>query len=207
MLLLAGLTVAGAASAQTANPYARHPTAPTAATPAKGNAMDDLTPFATDGAKVLESVKGDLTGDGSVGVLLVLDPPQTGNAKLGQGPFRHVVLLTRDGAGKLQKISSNDRTVPCSACGGIAGDPYAYSRIGKGQFTVVLGGGSRERWTDEYTFTYVSAKKDWYSSSVVRRVVDTEADKEAHIALSEKELGTVSFADFDPSRLPEVTLP
>jgi len=25
--------------------------------------------------------------------------------------------------------------------------------------------------------------------------------------LSEKELGTVSFADFDPSRLPEVTLP
>jgi hypothetical protein len=42
---------------------------------------------------------------------------------------------------------------------------------------------------------------------VVRRVVDTETDKEAHIALSEKELGTVSFTDFDPSKLPEVTLP
>lgn len=207
LLQLAYLGVAAAANAQSANPYAKPHFAPTAATPAKGNAMDDLTAFATGGAKVLESVKGDLTGDGRYGVLLVLDPPLTGKETLGQGPSRHVVLLIRDGAGQLQRASSNDRIVPCSLCGGIAGDPYAYSRIGKGQFTVIIGGGSRERWTDEYTFTYVGAKKDWFVSSVVRKVVDTGTDKEKHVDLTAKELGTVSFADFDPGKLAEVTLP
>ncbi|HVI55558.1 MAG TPA: hypothetical protein VM621_10970 [Luteibacter sp.] len=169
--------------------------------------MDDLTALTTGGAKVIESVKGDLTGDGRGGVLLVLDSPLAGQETLGQGRPRNVVLLVRDGTGTFRRVSSNDRIVPCSTCGGLAGDPYAYSRIGKGQFTVVVGGGSRERWTDEYTFTYQDTKRDWFISSVMRRVVDTETDKEKHVDLSAKELGTVPFSDFDPSKLPEVTLP
>jgi hypothetical protein len=207
LLLLANLTLATTIHAQNANPYARHPPAPTAATPAKGNAMDDLTTFATDGAKVLESIKGDLTGDGRSDVLVVLDPPLTGEQKLGEGPGRTVVLWVRDDAGVLHQASANSLVVPCASCGGVAGDPYAYSRIGKGQFTIVIGGGSRERWTDEYTFTYVGAKKDWFISSAVRKVVDTDTDKEKHVDLTAKELGTVSFADFDPGKVPEVTLP
>jgi hypothetical protein len=205
--MLAAVSVVGVAAAQNTNPYARHQAAPTTVTPAEGSPMDDLKPFATDGAKVLEAVKGDLTGDGRGGVLLVLDPPLTGAEKLGQGPGRRVVLLVRDVGGTLRLASSSDHLVPCSQCGGMAGDPYAYSRIGKGQFTVVIGGGSRERWTDEYTFTYAGAKKDWLILSVARKVVDTETDKEKQVTLTDRELGTVSFADFDPSKLPEVTLP
>jgi hypothetical protein len=169
--------------------------------------MDDLTAFATDGAKVLESIRGDLTAEGRSDVLLVLDPPATAAEKLGEGPSRRVVLLVRGAAGQLHKASENDRIVPCSRCGGLAGDPYAYSRIGKGQFTIVIGGGSRERWTDEYTFTYVGAKNDWFVSSVVRKVMDTDTDKEKYVHLTARELGTVSFADFDPGKLPEVALP
>jgi len=169
--------------------------------------MDDLTAFATGGAKVLESVKGDLTGEGRSDVLLVLDPPPTGKENLSQGAARHIVLLVRDEAGQLHQASANIRIVPCSTCGGVTGDPYAYSRISKGKFTIVIGGGSRERWTDEYTFTYVGAKKDWFVSSVTRKVVDTETDKEKHVDLTAQELGTVSFADFDPGKLPDVTLP
>lgn len=207
LLLLASLSLAATINAQNANPYARHPPAPTAATPAKGTAMDDLTAFATGGAKVLESIKGDLTGDGRSDVLLVLDPPLTGKEKLGEGPGRTVVLLVRDDVGLLHKKSANHLIVPCASCGGVTGDPYAYSSISKGQFTIVIGGGSRERWTDEYTFTYVGAKKDWFVSSVVRKVVDTDTDKKKHVDLTAIELGTVSFGDFDPSKLPEVTLP
>lgn len=169
--------------------------------------MDDLTAFATDGTKILESVKGDLTGDGRTDVLLVLDPPLRGTGKLGEGPGRTVALLVRNEAGQLYKATDNSRIVPCATCGGIAGDPYAYSRVGESQFTVVVGGGSRERWTDEYTFTYVGAKKDWFVSSVSRKVIDTDADREKQVHLTTKELGTVSFADFDPGKLPEVTLP
>ncbi|APG04864.1 hypothetical protein BJI69_13820 [Luteibacter rhizovicinus DSM 16549] len=169
--------------------------------------MDELTAFATHGAKLLESVKGDLTGDGQGGALLVLDPPPTVNGEPGQEPFRLVVLLLRDPTGQFKRVSENGRLVPCSRCGGAAGDPYAYSRVGKGQFTVVVGGGSRERWSDEYSFTYQATKRDWFVSSVTRKVFDTETEKEKHIDLTTQELGTISFTDFDPSHLPEVTLP
>lgn len=169
--------------------------------------MDDLTAFATDGEKVLESVKGDLTGHGRADVLLVLDPPHTGKEKLGGGAAREVVLLVRDEAGQLHKATANPRIVPCALCGGVSGDPYAYSRIGKGEFTIVVGGGSRERWSDEYTFVYVSAKKDWFVSSVARKVLDAATDKEKQHDLTPNELGSVSFSDFDPSRLPEATVP
>jgi hypothetical protein len=206
LLLLASLTLATTIYAQNTNPYARRPPAPTAVASAKGNAMDDPTTFATDGAKVLESIKGNLTGDGRSSVLVVLDPPLTGKEKLGEGPGRTVVLWVRDDTGVLHQASANSLIVPCASCGGAAGDPYAYSRIGRGQFTIVIGGGSRERWTDEYTFTYVGAKKDWFISSAVRKVVDTDTDKDKHVNLTARELGTVSFADFDPGKLPEVTL-
>jgi hypothetical protein len=207
LLFFACLYCTATASAQSANPYAMPQGHPAAEPDVKGSSMDDLNAFATDGAKVIESIRGDLTADGRSHVLLVLDPPATGAEKLGEGPSRHVALLVRDAAGQLHKASENDRIVPCSRCGGVAGDPYAYSRIGKGQFTIVIGGGSRERWTDEYTFTYVGAKKDWFVSSVVRKVIDNQTDKEKHVDLTEKELGMVSFADFDPAKLPDVTFP
>lgn len=203
LLALAWMGLAASAHAQSANPYAT----PSAAAAAQGSAMDDLTSFATGGAKVLESIKGDLTGERSADVLLVLDPPLTGKETLGQGAWRDVVLLTRDANGTLHKAASNPRLVPCAQCGGMAGDPYAYSRISKGQFTIVIGGGSRERWTDEYNFTYVGAKKDWFVSTVVRRVADSITGKQKHIELATRELGTVTFAAFDPGQLPEVTLP
>ncbi|PTR33095.1 hypothetical protein C8J98_104311 [Luteibacter sp. OK325] len=207
LLVLACLGCTATARAQSSNPYAIPHSHPAAIADVKADAMDDLTAFATDGAKVLESIRGDLTAEGRSDVLLVLDPPATATEKLGEGPSRRVVLLVRDAAGQLHRASENDRIVPCSRCGGLAGDPYAYSRIGKGQFTIVIGGGSRERWTDEYTFTYVGAKNDWFVSSVVRKVMDTDTDKEKYVHLTAKELGTVSFADFDPGKVPEVTLP
>lgn len=207
LLFFACLGCTATASAQSANPYAMPQGHPAAMPDVKGSSMDDLNAFATDGVKVLESIRGDLTANGRSDVLLVLDPPATGTEKLGEGPARLVVLLVRDAAGQLHKASENDRIVPCSRCGGVAGDPYAYSRIGKGQFTIVIGGGSRERWTDEYTFAHVGAKKDWFVSSVVRRVIDTLTNKEKHVDLTAEELGMVSFADFDPAKLPDVMLP
>lgn len=42
---------------------------------------------------------------------------------------------------------------------------------------------------------------------VVRRVDDTITGKYKSSELTPKELGSVTFSDFDPSTLPEVTLP
>jgi hypothetical protein len=168
---------------------------------------DDLKSFATGGARILESQKGDLNSDGRPDVLLVLDPPGPTDAKLGEGPFRDVVLLVRDASGQLQKVASNAHIVPCEQCGGVSGDPFGFSKVAPGSFTIVNGGGGREHWSDEYTFTYAADRKDWFASQVVRKVEDSETGKQKSVRLGAKELGQVSFKDFDPSHLPEVSLP
>jgi hypothetical protein len=206
LALIALLTVPAWAHAQIANPYAK-PTAAPSAPQDKGTKMDDLKAFATGGGKLLESTKGDLTGDGHQGAVLIIDPPGGADAKLGEGPARDVVLVVPDASGHLQKAASNDRIVPCATCGGVAGDPYGYTRVSKGEFTIVNGGGSRERWSDEYTFTWSAAKKDWLASHVLRKASDGDTGKEKQVDLSARELGEVSFKDFDPSHLPEATLP
>ncbi|NID13966.1 hypothetical protein [Luteibacter yeojuensis] len=169
--------------------------------------MDDLKPFAAGGAKILESTSGDLKGDGSTGVVLILAPPSAGVPESTEAPFRTVKILVRDNAGKLQEVVSNARLVPCATCGGIAGDPYGYTRIERGNFTVAIGGGSRERWSDEFTFTYVAARKNWFVTHAIRRVEDQDTGARKVIDLNAGDLGDIAFGDFDPSRLPEVALP
>ncbi|HEY4293243.1 hypothetical protein [Luteibacter sp.] len=169
--------------------------------------MDDLKSFAVGGAKILESTAGDLKGDGSDGVVLVLDPPSTAASASTDGPSRIVTILMRDAAGKLHQVASNARLVPCATCGGIAGDPYGYTRIEHGRFIVAIGGGSRERWSDEFTFAYVPARNNWFITHVSRRVEDSDTGEHKTIDLKAGDLGDIAFGDFDPSQIPEVALP
>jgi len=168
---------------------------------------DNLKAFATNGAKILDSKTGDLTGDGTTDALLVLDPAINGNEKLGEGLSRTVLLLTRDAAGQLQKTAQNDKIVPCAQCGGISGDPYSYSRIAKGEFTIVTEGGSREHWSNEYTFVYSREQKDWLLHEVKRAVADQDTGKQKSFDLMPKDFGVVQFKNFDPSTLSTIELP
>lgn len=202
-LLAASIWQISAAAYAVQSPY----TASTSTAGDKGRKMDELKPFAAGGAKIVESISGDLKGDGSVGVVLVLDPPSTAAPASGEGPDRLVKILVRDEVGKLKDAASNARMVPCATCGGIAGDPYGYTRVERGSFTVAIGGGSRERWSDEFTFTYAAARKNWFVTHVVRNVEDQDTGKRKTVELDRAALGDVSFGDFDPARLPEAVLP
>lgn len=169
--------------------------------------MDDLKAFATQGARILDTLIGDLTGDGREGALLVLDPPAPDRPKLGEGPARELILLLRNSSGQFEKVASSLSVIPSAGSGGVAGDPYGYTRIDDGGFTIANGGGSRERWSDEYNFRYVTSAATWRLVRVVRQVEDTESGEHRQLVLTAETLGDVSFADFDPSSLPEVTLP
>lgn len=164
----------------------------------------ELNAFAEGNSKILSSQQGDLSGNGTHGVVLVLDHPGTGNEMLGEGTPRSILLLTRDSAGKLQKSKQNDRLVPCAQCGGMAGDPFGYVRVDKGGFTVLIEGGSRERWSDEYAFKYSAEQQDWLLDKAVRTVTDTETGEEKHIELTSKDFGTIRFGEFDPATLSKV---
>ena len=165
---------------------------------------EQLDAFVEGNTKILDSQQGDLKGNGERGAVLVLDHPGTGNEKLGEGEPRTILLLTRDGTGELQKVGKNDRLIPCAQCGGMAGDPFGYIQVGEGRFTVLTEGGSRERWSNEYTFKYSAEQQDWLLDKTVRKVVDTETGEEKHIELTSKEFGTIRFEAFDPETLPKV---
>ncbi|MDF3981094.1 hypothetical protein P3W24_03505 [Luteibacter sp. PPL201] len=139
--------------------------------------------------------------------LLVLDPPIRGDEKLGEGPERTVLILVREACGSLREASANRRVVPCAHRGGVAGDPFGYVKLEPRGFTVVNGGGSRERWSDEFTFIYAADHDDWFVDKVSRQVSDSETGLEKRIELSPEELGRIAFEDFDPEKVPEVTLP
>lgn len=168
--------------------------------------MDDFKAFAKNGARVMDSVTGDLNGDGRPDALLVLEPPAGGTEKLGEGAPRTVLILIRGDDGQLREASSNQKVVPCATCGGVAGDPYGFVRAEPGQFTVRNGGGSREHWSDEFTFKYSADKKDWLLDKAIRSVTDQETDAHKQIDLSPKDFGQIAFKDFDPEKLPDVEL-
>lgn len=172
----------------------------------KDATMADLNTFAEGDSKILSSQQGDLSGDGTQGVVLVLDHPGTGSEMLGEGTPRSILLLMRDSAGKLQKAKQNDRLVPCAQCGGMAGDPFGYVRVDKGGFTALIEGGSRERWSDEYAFKYSAEQQDWLLDKAVRTVTDTETGGEKRIELTGKDFGTIRFEEFDPATLSKVDI-
>jgi hypothetical protein len=165
---------------------------------------EQLDAFVEGSTKILDSQQGDLKGDGERGVVLVLDHLGTGNEKLGEGDPRTLLLLARDGTGELQKVGKNDRLIPCAQCGGMAGDPFGYIKVGEGRFTVLTEGGSRERWSSEYTFKYSAEEQDWLLDKTVRTVTDTETGEEKHMELTSNEFGTIRFEEFDPETLPKM---
>lgn len=166
--------------------------------------QDDLSRFIPAGSKQLALQRADLDGDGREDALLVIDPPKQADAKLGEGAPRIVVLLIRDASGQLQALKRSERLVPCAKCGGIAGDPFGYVRAYPGGFTVLIEGGSRERWSDEFGFAYSADQKDWLLEKAVRSVVDTDTGEDRRLDLQRKDFGAIRLEDFDRDKLPSV---
>ncbi|KPG78576.1 hypothetical protein [Stenotrophomonas geniculata] len=173
-----------------------------------GANMDNALAFVPSGANLLEAVRGDLTGNGIDDQLLVIDQPAPDGLVPGEhGPNRVLLLLLSDAAGRWQLAARNDKLVPCSTRGGIAGDPFAYVTIEDGAFSVITNGGSRERWSSTYRFRYAPADKACWVDGVRRKVVDIETEATNIRDYSVAELGRVRFEDFDPSSVAEVSLP
>ena len=173
-----------------------------------GAHMDDALAFVPSGANLLEAVRGELNGDGIEYQLLVIDQPTPEGLVPGQhGPNRVLLLLRGDGRGRWQLAARNDKLVPCSTRGGLAGDPFAYAMVEEDTFSVITNGGSRERWSSTYRFRYASADKSCWVDGVRRKVVDIETEATNIRDFSVAELGRVRFEDFDPSSVAEVSLP
>lgn len=169
--------------------------------------MQTIDSFVPTGMEIVEAIRGDLTGAGRSDALVVMSTPASKNEKPGEGSPRTVLLLTQDASGTLRKAAENRRIVPCERCGGLAGDPYAFSRIENGRFAISISGGSRQRWSSEYVFEYSTKSSDWYLQKAERSAYDQISEENISKVFTPKDFGQVSFSDFDPSMIQEVVLP
>jgi hypothetical protein len=184
-------------------PTSESPRAPHSVQPLS---KDDLKGLTVDGSKLLDVQIGDLTAQGDAAALVVLEHPASGDPSAREAPPRTLLLVTRDGQGQLRTLAQNDKIVPCARCGGASGDPYSYSHVATGRFTVVTEGGSREHWWNEFHFKYAPEINGWVLHEAVRGVSDTKTGRKKQIDLSAQAFGFIKFNDFDPSSLPEVKL-
>ncbi|WP_329743302.1 hypothetical protein [Dyella sp. A6] len=167
---------------------------------------NDLKPFVGKDC-LLDVKRGDLTGNGSMDALLVLDSPSVASTALGQGPTRTIVLLVRGTDGRLHEASRNSMLVPCAHCGGLYGDPYSYTQAGIGKFTVVTEGGSRDHWSNKYTFIYSKKQHTWLLEKFISKARDQLTGKSKSIDLTAKKFGQIDFSKTDPQDLPKAELP
>lgn len=156
--------------------------------------------------RILDAKPGELAGAGSDAVLVVLDPPGSPGARLGEGPRRIVLVFLRDHSGAWRVAARNDRLVPCAQCGGIAGDPYSYATVGPAGFTIITEGGARAHWSNAYSFAWQPAQRTWTLQRVVRRITDRVTSRQASLVLTPDDFGVIDFADTDPAALPQVAL-
>lgn len=189
-----------------ANPDAADTGKTTPPAASKESSVNELQSHIPSGSKLLDSKIGDLDGDGRSDALLVVDHPEAGRESKG-GRARTVLVLVRDAGGRLQESAYNDKIVPCAKCGGLLGDPFGYARIDKNGFTVLIEGGSRQRWSSEYVFVYSIQSKDWLLQRVERGAYDQISEENVSRTFTPEDFGQIAFSDFDPATIPEVVLP
>jgi hypothetical protein len=123
---------------------------------------EELMPFVPAGHEALDFAMGDLDGDGREDAVLILRGPAELQKKDDMDARRPLILLIRQRDGRLKQERRTDRLVYCRTCGGMMGDPYMHTVVGKGRFTVSHYGGSASRWAIDYTFAYDPAAKEWF---------------------------------------------
>lgn len=159
-------------------------------------AADGASPLvaATLGAKLVDSLMGDLSGEGWDEALLVVDP-----ARGDGGHALEVVLMRRDAAGRLHRAATNARLFACGPCT----MPGERLRARPGSFTVI-DRGQPGGTTAEYRFDYDRHAREWFIAHVSRTVGASHGQRPYRQELGSAGLGRISFAHFDPARLPPV---
>lgn len=141
------------------------------------------------GVRVVDSILGDLTGEGRDIALLVIEVPP--KAHIGPPHTLEVALMQRDATGRLRRVATNSRLITGRSCAATPG----YLQAEPGVFTVVDPGA-------EYRFFYDMQGQEWVAGSVVRCVADAGTGRIDRQELTPGDFGRITFERFDPVRLP-----
>ncbi|RMH90995.1 hypothetical protein EBB59_08585 [Lysobacter pythonis] len=161
--------------------------------------IKDIVP---EGYKLVSSQKGDLNKNGLDDALVLVEEVGNTSMVLGQGAKRKLLVVVANAAGGYELARSNDKIVPCNTCGGVSGDPFGYMKIdAPGIFRLVVEGGSRERWSFEYLFSFDTQKQDWIAEKIEMETVDEQDGRVVNKTLTGAEIPERRFETIDPEKL------
>ncbi len=121
-----------------------------------------ISKFIPKGFALIDTAKGDINLDGFQDIILVLKTIGEDTA-LDATKYKRPLLLLLSHPDKTFTLAArNDNIVYCYKCGGAFGDPYNGLEIKKGSLTVNHFGGTSDRWSNEITFKYSKAQRNWY---------------------------------------------
>lgn len=165
--------------------------------------LQDVVP---QGYRLLNSHEGDLDGDGIVDVLLAVEDEANTSQVFGEGAKRKLLVCKAGADGLLEIVQENQQIIPCRTCGGVDGPYFELQVAEPGSFSVLVQGGSRERWTLQYAFAYDKPSNDWLLAAAQISVLDTALeDAEATVRdVSVSELSERRFAYVSQTMFPEM---
>ena len=145
---------------------------------------------------------GDLNSDGRKDFILVVSEIVPDDAPYEEGDGeRSVIILVRESDNSLTLAARNNLVAMCKRCGGAFGDPFEGVVIQGTKFTVMNYGGSAERWSYSYTFSYSRRDRTWQLVRVEEshfHTLDPERTKKLRVYTPPKHFGLITFAEFDP---------
>lgn len=165
----------------------------------------EIRPFIEAGTRVIVIKRADLNRDGRKDVLLVLEETDAADPDDAFADRkRPLLILTRDASGTLRLRKRNDKTVMCSVCGGLMGDPLMLVSAKSGSLRIEHFGGSGWRGMVNYQFDYSQRDDTWQLAQVEQSTfhIDKPDEVETTIRVPPRHFGNIDLADFDPNKLP-----
>ena len=161
-----------------------------------------LKPFIDKGTTPIWFEKNDLNGDGTDDYVLVLERPykETKDGDLPKDQRPLLIIINENGTLKVAKRS--EKVVYCSKCGGMMGDPFMGVNTQNKRFVVSHYGGSRWKWSVQYTFGYSRRDKSWQLIEVKEENFDgfDEDNRNTTISIPPKDFGLIDIEAFDPEK-------
>lgn len=142
---------------------------------------------------------GDLDGNGTLDALMVIASASGEPQDLAP---RSLVVLRRDRDGSLHRAAVAPRAIPCERCGGMLGDPLREIVPRPAGFSIQLEGGSRELWSQEFTFRHAPDEGTWRLVQVANAVFDRMDGASKRQTLGAEALGHITLEHFDPAEFP-----
>lgn len=160
------------------------------------------------GYRLLESLEGDLDADGIMDVLMAVEDESNTSQVFGEGAQRKLLICKGEADGRVKVVRESQEIIPCKTCGGVDGPYFELQTSRPGRFSVIVQGGSRERWTTQYDFSYDKPSNDWLLAAAHISLMDSgQEDAEPTIRnVSVSEISERRFSRINSGIFPEISV-